>query len=92
MLTFRDGISIAELIVYIPSLVAAVWLTVRRGFGRSIGWFFIIIFTLIRISGAACQLAEISSHSLGGVKAVFICNAVGLSPLLLVLVGLLFRV
>ena len=92
MLSFRSGISVAELVVYFPSLLVAVWIASRHGFGRNAGWFFIIIFSLVRIIGAICQLISISHPSTGVLEAAFICSSVGLSPLLLVLTGLLSRV
>jgi hypothetical protein len=92
MLSFRSAISVVEIIVYSPSLFIAIWIASRHGFGRNSGWYFLIIFVLIRLIGAACQLVSISNHSTGVIEAAFICSSVGLSPLLLVASGLLSRV
>jgi hypothetical protein len=50
-LTYRNGVSIAEIIVYVPSLAIAIFLSVRHGFARSSGWMFLIVFCLARLIG-----------------------------------------
>jgi hypothetical protein len=35
--TYRNGISIAEIIVYVPALFNAAFLAVRHGLGRNAG-------------------------------------------------------
>jgi hypothetical protein len=90
--TYRDGISILELIVYLPCLFLALWLAVHHGITRSSAWYFLIIFTIIRVVGSCCQLATISKPSDIGLDiAAVICNSIGLSPLILTCVGLLAR-
>lgn len=90
--TYRDGISILELIVYLPCLFLALWLAVHHGTTKSAAWFLPIIFTIIRVVGSCCQLATISRPSdIGLDTAAVICNSVGLSPLILTCVGLLAR-
>jgi hypothetical protein len=37
-LTYRNGVSIAEIIVYVPILAIAILLSIRHGFSRSAGW------------------------------------------------------
>ncbi|KAI1327829.1 hypothetical protein F5Y16DRAFT_370403 [Xylariaceae sp. FL0255] len=60
-LSERNGISIAEIIVYSPAFLISILLCIRHGFGRSAGFYFLIIFTLARIVGSALQLATISA-------------------------------
>ena len=87
--TYRDGISILELIVYLPCLFLALWLAVHHG---NAAWSLLILFTIIRVVGSCCQLATISNPSdIGLDTAAIICNSVGLSPLILTCVGLLAR-
>jgi hypothetical protein len=89
---YKDGIAILQLIVYIPCLFIAIFLTFRHGLRKSSSWYFIAIFTLIRITGACCLLATISKpHNRGLYTAAIICSAIGLSPLILTCVGLLSR-
>lgn len=88
-----NRISIAQICVYVPSLAVAVILAMRHGFGRSSGWFYLILFSIIRILGGALDLAtmndptNISLH----VGASTLQSA-GVSPLILVMLGLLSRV
>lgn len=87
----RGGISILELFIYFPAIIAAVLVCIRHGFGRSSGWVFTLILCLIRIIGACCQLATYEDQSQGLLEAALILDFVGLSPLLLATVGLLSR-
>lgn len=61
--TYPDRIAIWELIYYSVSLPAAVWVTIRQGFGRSSGWIFLATFSIIRIIHSSAQLATIHSKS-----------------------------
>ena len=92
-LTHRNGVSIAEIIVYIPALAVAAWLSIRHGFGRSSGWIYLNIFCLARIIGPCMQLATISSpNNVGLYTGSSILSNIGLSPLELAALGLLSRV
>lgn len=83
--------SIAELAIYSPLLVAASLLCKRHGFERSSGWVFILILCIIRITGSACNLVTYSAPSTSLYQAVFILDSVGISPLLFATLGLLTR-
>ncbi|KAI8957121.1 hypothetical protein F5Y11DRAFT_340783 [Daldinia sp. FL1419] len=91
-LTERDNISIAQIVIYAPSLFIAIWLSIRHGFGRSSGWLYLIIFSLARIIGAAMQLATISDPTNLSLRvgAATLQN-IGLSPLVMVLLALIGR-
>ncbi|TAQ90620.1 hypothetical protein B7494_g1031 [Chlorociboria aeruginascens] len=90
-LTYRNGISIAEIVVYSPALLIAVLLAFRHGFGRI--WYFLIIFSLARILGAAFQLATIANPtSVSDYTAAIVLQNVGFSPLLLIILALVTRV
>ncbi|KAF7899894.1 hypothetical protein EAF00_004230 [Botryotinia globosa] len=91
-ITYRNGVEIGELIVYIPSFFLSVFLAFRHGFGRSAGWYFLIIFCLARIIGLCMSLAAISSPSVSLYTGALILQTIGLSPLLLATLGLLSRV
>ncbi|OBT66830.1 hypothetical protein VE03_04057 [Pseudogymnoascus sp. 23342-1-I1] len=91
-LTFRNGVSIALIIIYPPLLLLAAFLSKRHGFGRSSGWIFLVIFCILRLLSASLNLALINSPtSLSLHIAYSITNSVGLSPLLLASLGLLNR-
>ncbi|KAF7955764.1 hypothetical protein EAE96_004687 [Botrytis aclada] len=91
-ITYRNGVEIGELIVYIPSLFLSVFLAFRHGFGRSAGWYFLIIFCLARTIGPCMSLAAISSPSVSLYTGALILQTIGLSPLILTTLGLLSRV
>lgn len=91
-LTYRNGVSIGEIAIYSIGLPIAVLLSIRHGFGRSSGWFFLIIFCLARIIGPAMQLATINAPTNTSLYTGYaILNNVGLSPLLLAALGFLSR-
>ena len=90
-LNARGGVSIAELVVYFPSLLLAFIVCQRHGFHRASGWVFTLILCLIRIIGACCQLATYNNQSSGLLEATFILQFVGISPLLYATLGLISR-
>ncbi|CZR57326.1 uncharacterized protein PAC_07215 [Phialocephala subalpina] len=91
-LSYRNGVSIAELIVYIPGLFVGIWLAVKHGFRRNSGWLYLIIFCLARIIGPCMQLATISKpNSVSLYTGSAILNSVGVSPIELAALGLLSR-
>ncbi|TVY86190.1 hypothetical protein LAWI1_G008766 [Lachnellula willkommii] len=91
-LTYRNGVSIGEIILYIPALAIAIFLCVKHGFGRSSGWYFMIVLSLARIIGAAMELATISSPtSVSLYTGSAILTNVGFSPLVLAALGLMSR-
>ncbi|KLU89041.1 hypothetical protein MAPG_08019 [Magnaporthiopsis poae ATCC 64411] len=92
-LTTLNRISIAEICVYTPSLAVAIVLAIRHGFRRSSGWFYPILFSVIRLLAASLQLATINSpNNIGPVVGAMSLQAAGLSPLILVSISLLGRV
>ncbi|KFY27481.1 hypothetical protein V493_03465 [Pseudogymnoascus sp. VKM F-4281 (FW-2241)] len=91
-LSFRNGISIALLLIYIPLLLVAALLSKRHGFGRSSGWIFLVLFCILRILSACLNLALINNPSSTSIHVAYsITNSIGLSPLLLASLGLLNR-
>jgi hypothetical protein len=91
-ITYHNGVSIAEIIVYVPALAIAASLAFRHGFGRSSGWFFLIIFCLARIIGPAMQIATSSNPTETALyTGSSILQSIGLSPLELAAIGLLSR-
>jgi MFS family permease len=91
-LTYRNGVSIAEIIVYVPALLIATFLAVRHGLGRNAGWLFLILFCLARIIGPIMQLLTINNPTNTGLYTGYaILQNIGLSPLMLAAIGLLSR-
>ena len=87
----QGGVSIFELVIYLPAIVIAAIVCSRHGFGRSSGWIFTLILCLVRIVGSCCQLATYHSETTGLIEAVIIMESIGVSPLLLATLGLLLR-
>ena len=87
----RAGISVAELIVYLPALIVATVVCIRHGFDRSSGWIFALVLCLVRIVGACCQFTTYHNQSVGLLEATIILESIGISPLLLATLGLLSR-
>ncbi|KAI1102832.1 hypothetical protein F4804DRAFT_311816 [Jackrogersella minutella] len=88
----RDNISIAQIVIFVPTLFLGIWLSIRHGFGKSAGWFYLIVFSLARIIGASMQLATISDPTNLSLRigAATLQN-VGLSPLIMIQLALLGR-
>jgi hypothetical protein len=88
---FRDGVSVLKLVIYTPYLFASLYVCFKMGFMKGSGWIYLSIFCVLRIVGAAAQLATISSHSTTPYTIAAICDAIGLTPLLLASLGLISR-
>jgi hypothetical protein len=92
MIDYRHGISILEVIVYIPTFFLALWMAFHHGFKKSSGWYFFFVFSLARIIGAACYLATINAPSSVNLYITWaVCTSLGISPLILACIGLLSR-
>lgn len=87
----RGWVSVAELIVYLPLLAAAIVTCLRHGFKKSGGWIYTLILCVVRIVGAVIQLLTYHDASTGLITAYFIIDSIGLSPLLLATLGMLSR-
>ncbi|KAI9849552.1 MAG: hypothetical protein M1838_000135 [Thelocarpon superellum] len=84
-------LAIVQLILFAPTLFLALWVCTRHGFHRRRGWIFVAIFSVLRISGAACQLATIGRDNLSLAATAVALSSIGLSPLLFAMIGLLKR-
>lgn len=87
-----EGIAIAELVVYIPIALLAIFVVFRHGFHRQLGWIYLCIFCGIRIGGSIMEILS-SKHpdNANDKEWATILQSVGLSPLLLSTLGLLKR-
>lgn len=87
----RANVSIFELVIYSPLLVAASFLYKRHGFRRSYCWVYILLLCIIRITGSACNLVTYNAPYTSLYQAVFILDSIVISPLLFATLGLLTR-
>ncbi|KAL4960164.1 uncharacterized protein BDV14DRAFT_204998 [Aspergillus stella-maris] len=88
-----QGVSIAELIVYVPTALVTFFVLFRHGAAKQLGWIFLSIFSVVRIIGAILQL--ISNANPDNTKLLewaIILTSVGLSPLLLASLAFLKRI
>jgi len=92
MVTDREGLSIGTLIFYLPALFITSYVAYKHGFGRQAGWIFLLLLALVRIIGSICEIVSVSSPSQSVITAFVILSSVGLSPLILAMLGLLKRV
>ncbi|KAL1894922.1 hypothetical protein Sste5346_005609 [Sporothrix stenoceras] len=92
-LTIYNKISIIQLVFFVPSLAIAIILSYRHGLRRSAGWIYLVILSLMRIIGASMELATISSpDNVSLLTGAQILQNIGLSPLILLLLGLITRI
>ncbi|KAI0202766.1 hypothetical protein F4808DRAFT_58208 [Astrocystis sublimbata] len=91
-LTAHNGISIVQIIFFVPFLLIAILLTIRHGIKRDAAWLFLVFFSLSRLIGASLQLATIAYPQKTSLQiGVFTLQSVGLSDLILMLLALLTR-
>lgn len=93
MLSEREDIAIAELAVYIPSIILAIGIIIRHGFSKGRAWIYLIVFCGLRIASAILEILSVK-HPTNRDDATWtaVLGSIGLSPLFLVTCGLLIRV
>ncbi|PYI33324.1 hypothetical protein BP00DRAFT_326523, partial [Aspergillus indologenus CBS 114.80] len=88
-----EHVAIAELIVYIPIALLAIFVVIRHGFYKQLGWIYLCIFSGIRVAGATMEIRSVRDpDNTDNKEWATILQSVGLSPLLLSTLGLLKRV
>lgn len=92
MLDNHGDLAVAVLIFYILFIGPAIYVCIRHGVGRHLGWLYLVTLPIVRIVGAACQIAAEQNPSVGLYTAASICNGIGLFPLLMTLMGFMNRV
>lgn len=92
MLSEREDICIAELAVYIPSIILAGAVIFRHGFSKGRPWVYLIVFCGLRIASAILGILSVN-HPTSRDDATWaaILGSIGLSPLFLATSGLLRR-
>ena len=92
MIGDRGGLAIAELIFYIPALAISVMVALKHGFGRSAGWFFLVVLSVSRIAGGIAQLVAVNQPTNESAQiAADVLSSIGFSTLLAAQIGLLKR-
>ncbi|KAF1990697.1 hypothetical protein K402DRAFT_444093 [Aulographum hederae CBS 113979] len=97
MVSYQGAISLASICVYVPTLYISTLLAIRHGFGSNAVWIFLILFSLVRITGESLQLAATeffppaSAPNTSLDSGAAIMTEIGLTPLLMSSVSLLSR-
>lgn len=93
MLSEKESIAIAELVVYIPSIFLAIAVIFKHGFRKGRSWMYLIVFCGLRIASAILEILS-AKNPTNRTDATWtaVLGSIGLSPLFLVTTGLLSRV
>ncbi|KAJ5921148.1 hypothetical protein N7466_009474 [Penicillium verhagenii] len=88
--TYKDGVAILQLVVFPFILVASIFIWKRTGWriGAKI-WRYPFTLSLIRLAGSIASLISIDNNGKNVEIAVFVCELIGIAPLLLAYVGML---
>ncbi|KAF9056461.1 hypothetical protein BJ165DRAFT_1522368 [Panaeolus papilionaceus] len=86
-LDIRGKIAAAEIGFYAPIAVLTALLVFRYAFRRDAGWFFLCIFSMVRIAGSALMLAGQLQGQTGLLIASLVMDSAGVGALLLSSLG-----
>jgi hypothetical protein len=89
--TYRNGVAVIQLFFFSIFFCFAFVLCHRHGFRRSEGWLVLIPFSILRLLGAAFQIASINYPTDSIYGGALICEGIGLAPLTLLNLGLFGR-
>jgi hypothetical protein len=90
MISTKEAIGIAEIIIFAPLYPVTLYLAYRHSFYKQLAWFFLFLLCGLRIASGGLAIA--TTHDPQNVtEAVWavILGSIGLSPLLLATMGLL---
>ena len=93
MLDSHGILAAIELAFFAPAIGLSIWIVLRHGHSRKLGWFYLVLLCLLRLIGAICTLVSEASHnySVGLLTTIAVTNAIGTAPLLLALMGFMER-
>lgn len=94
MVSERFAIAVAEIIIYAVLLPIALFVTIRHGIFRSVGYFYLCTFCCLRILAAGLGIASENDSRTNRTNLVWseILGSVGLGPLLIASFSLIVRV
>lgn len=90
MISAKEAIGIAEIVIFTPLNLTALYLSYRHSFYKQLAWLFLFLLCGLRIASGSLAIAI--ARDLGNVtEAVWavILGSIGLNPLLLATMGLL---
>lgn len=94
MLQPHGDLAAAQVAFFAPALLLSAFIVLRHGLSRKLGWFYLVLLSILRLVGAACTIyMEVKNdYSPGLLTTAAITSAVGTAPLLLALMGFLERI
>ena len=93
MVSQREAIDIAVLVIYILLLPLSLFVVFRHGFSRSVGFLYLCVFCGIRIASSIMGIiSQNNQSSQTDLVWAGVLGSVGISPLLLASFGLVSRV
>lgn len=94
MLNQHGDLAVAIVAFYGVGLPIAIYVCIRHGFQRQLGWFYLVFLPILRIVGSILYIARenVSSDKVALFTAAAILDSIGLVPLLMALMGLMNRV
>lgn len=90
-ISFRDATGIVQLVFFVPYLFSGVFLCQRHGWRRSGGWSIIVIFSVLRIIGAAFQLLTMTQPTRTIYAGALVTESIGIAPLIGISAGMVGR-
>ncbi|KAI6794500.1 hypothetical protein KC361_g5561 [Hortaea werneckii] len=94
MLAPKACLAAAEVAFFSPALVASAFILYKHGLSRQLGWFYLVLLSILRLIGSSCTLyvGTQRDYSSSLIQTATITSAIGTAPLLLALMGFLVRV
>ncbi|RMY58274.1 hypothetical protein D0864_13392 [Hortaea werneckii] len=94
MLVPKACLAAAEMAFFSPALIASAFILYKHGLSRQLGWFYLVLLSILRLIGSSCTLymATQSDYSSSLIQTATITSAIGTAPLLLALMGFLARI
>jgi prolipoprotein diacylglyceryltransferase len=91
MLDSTTRLAIAELVIYIFIFPIVLYLLARHGVRGLFGWIYLVAFCILRIIAAGLQINNHVQETHGKTPSITaaIVNAVGVSPLILAIAGII---
>ena len=92
-LTPKGDLAAAEIAFFSPALLVSLFIVFRHGISRQLGWFYLVLLSILRLIGSSCLLYAETQHDTSEslLECAAITSAVGTAPLLLALMGFLER-
>ncbi|KAI9812795.1 MAG: hypothetical protein M1826_002761 [Phylliscum demangeonii] len=88
----QGRLAIAELVLFTPCFFGALWVTARHGFHRRMGWSYLVLLSVLRLTGASFWLAAVRHRSRPMLEAATILQNIAFAVLFLCMLGLLQRI